>query len=679
MKNLLLLLGIFAGAVQGASFYVDAQAAAGGDGSRAKPWRSPAEAIEGVRQRTANASEPVRIQVRAGDYVLPQALRFTRKDGGRAGAPVEWCGEARSTEKGRTRFMFGVPVAPDRFKKVSDEAILARLPESARGKVLVADVGDLLPEKVPEMSPTFGGTPSAPLLFVNHELATLARWPNEGFTSFTERVEQGDDKHPGAFVYNNPRAKRWNFAEGVWLNGYWTHDWDNRSVKAASYGEENGRTNVLRLAAMVPYGVMGGTWGAKERRFYAFNLLDELDAPGEWWLDRVNKRLYLYPPKEILTAKDEVVIACGQGPKVQIEADHLHFSDICFEYAYDSMVSAVGDDLVFNRCTIANLGGTGISLRGSRNRLVASTVFNTGRNAVSVNGGDRQTLTRSDSLVADCHIHHFGIFQRTYAPGISVHGCGMTLRGNTLHDAPHSAVLYGGNEHLFESNEVYAVLLETGDAGAYYTGRDWTTMGNVLRGNYTHDLGSGTLDHANTMGFYFDDCDCGDAVYDNVFHNVARGIMIGGGREHPVKGNVFSNCRIGLSIDCRGMTWKHWNSREHGGDSWLLEDKAKALNYTEGVWASRYPLLAKIMQDHPREPLYNPVEDNIFIDCTQEILALDGTASQCLERMAPIRNNTVYYTHGTNGVKTAKIDARIKDGFRVVEGRPASTLGGKLP
>ena len=171
---------------------------------------------------------------------------------------------------------------------------------------------------------------------------------------------------------------------------------------------------------------------------------------------------------------------------------------------------------------------------------------------------------------------------------------------------------------------------------------------------------------ANTMGFYFDDCDCGDEVYGNVFHNVSRGIMVGGGREHPIRNNVFSRCLVGMSIDCRGMTWKHWNSVSEGGSSWLLEDKAKAFDYTNGVWAARYPRLADIMNDHPREPLYNPVENNVFIDCRQQVLALGKEAP--MERMAPIANNVVVNTRGTNGVKCASVDARIAGGFTVLNG-----------
>jgi len=56
----------------------------------------------------------------------------------------------------------------------------------------------------------------------------------------------------------------------------------------------------------------------------------------------------------------------------------------------------------------------------------------------------------------------------------------------------------------------FSMAVVTGDAGAFYTGRDWTSQGNVLRHNYVHDLGGGDAGHVNTMGMCFDDCDCGD-------------------------------------------------------------------------------------------------------------------------------------------------------------------------
>lgn len=679
MKTSLFLAGFaWAIAAQAVTFYVDSKAAAGGDGSSAKPWNTVTAAVNGVRAArksgTLKSAEPIEVHFFPGDYFVGDGVRLVQEDSGTDSAPVVW----RTAGAARARLTGGVRVDPERFGKVEDPAILARLPEGARGKVYVADVSGLVPAKVPEMANNFGGTPTAPLLFVGRRLGTLARWPNADYTSFSKAVDKGTVvtrrpdggtvRTPGAFIYDNPRAKRWNFAEGVWMNGYWTHDWDNHSVRAASYGAENGTNDVIRLAAIIPYGVMGGTWGRKERRFYVFNLLDELDAPGEWWLDRAKKLLYLYPPKGAPCAEDEVTLTFSSEPILRgTNVSHLRFERLDFEYGYGNGVAVRGDDIRFLDCRAANLGGTGLNVCGNHNVLRGCEVYNCGRAGISVSGGDRKTLTKAETLVEGCHVHDWALFQRTYAPGIGVGGCGVTLRRNRLHDAPHSAVLYDGNEHLFEYNEVYRVLMETGDAGAYYTGRDWTTMGNVLRYNNTHDLGA-EGEHANTMGFYFDDCDCGDEVYGNVFHNVARGIMVGGGREHPIRNNVFSKCLVGLSIDCRGMTWKHWNSLEHGGPSWMLEEKAKKFDYTNGVWAAKYPRLAKIMQDHPREPLYNPVENNIFIDCRRDLLALDGRATECLERMAPIAGNLVINTVGTNGVRTAKPDTRIAAGFRIVGG-----------
>ena len=660
-----------------ATFHVNPSAASGGDGSSAKPFATLAAARDGVRAaRQAGkiaSSKAVEIVLAPGDYVQTEGFALKPCDGGASeSAPVVW----KAAQAGTARIVGGVRVPMRAFSPVTDTAVLARLPEEARGKVMQADLSSILPGKVPPMAAAFGGTPTAPLLFLNHRFGTLARWPNSDYTSFSKCVDHGarikmtsgggSVNKPGAFIYSNPRAKRWNFAEGVWLNGYWTHDWSNHSVKAASYGAENGTDDVIRLADTIPYGVMGGTWGRKDRRFYVFNLLDELDAPGEWYLDRARKTLYICPPEGGLKDSDEVFVAMSDAPLVSAKnIAHVRFAGITFEYAYGDGLSIVGTDVQVVSCRVSCCGGTGVVLRGDRNVMRSCEVVQVGRAGVSADGGDRKTLRRADSVFEGNHVHGFGVFQRTYAPGFGVNGCGITLRSNVVHDAPHSAVLYGGNDHLFEYNTVYRVLLETGDAGAYYTGRDWTTQGNVLRFNYTHDLGAGGK-IANTMGFYFDDCDCGDEVYGNVFHNVSRGIMVGGGRDHPIRNNVFSRCQIGMSIDCRGMTWKHWNSTEHGGPSWLLEDKAKAFDYTNDVWAARYPRLANIMNDHPREPLYNPVENNVFIDCQKEVLALDRVAP--LARMAPISGNVVINTKGTNGMRCASIDARIASGFTVLNG-----------
>jgi hypothetical protein len=321
-----------------------------------------------------------------------------------------------------------------------------------------------------------------------------------------------------------------------------------------------------------------------------------------------------------------------------------------FEYSHaDGIIARETEHLEIAGCVVANLAGNAISLDGSAGVVRSCDVFNIGRGGISLSGGDRKSLTPAGNVAENNHIHHFGIFQRTYAPGIGANGCGQIVRNNCIHDAPHNAVLYGGNEHLFERNEVYRVVMETGDAGAFYSGRDWTSQGNVLRNNFIHDLGSGNAEHVNTMGIYLDDCDCGDTLVANVFYRAGRAIMIGGGRDNPVLNNLIVDCPIGLHIDSRGMTWKQWNNPAE--TSWCLEEKAQRFDYTQPPWSTRYPRLAAIMNEAPREPLGNTIRRNVLVDCTNQVCSFDGNVMKLLDKFEIADNLVVNTTGATSGTK----------------------------
>lgn len=347
-------------------------------------------------------------------------------------------------------------------------------------------------------------------------------------------------------------------------------------------------------------------------------------------------------------------IVSGDGVKF------LRFENLAVEYAAGTgfdFKSSIGVEIV--GCSFSCVY-QGIRIEGENNRVRRCDLSRIGATGIYVRGGDRRILKRCDSVIENCRVRDFGVFCRTYAPGVGVDGVGVTVRGNEICDAPHLGVQYGGNEHLFESNEVHHVLLETADAGAFYTGRDWTTQGNVLRFNYVHDTGRPGGD-TSTVGMYFDDCDCGDAVVSNVFRRVARAILIGGGRDHPVVGNVFDSCRIGVSVDVRGLTWKTWNVP---GGSWDLEGKAKKLNYTEDPWRTAYPRLARIMRDSPREPLYNPVVRNVFVDCSEATYRLDGDKKVWKPVVPKMEaKDNVVYTTATN--VPVCVDERLEGGFTI--------------
>ena len=289
--------------------HVSADAAASGDGSERSPYRTLTEARDGIRRvRAAGAlgpGEPVTVLIDPGTYRLDASFELSAEDGGTPEAPVVY----RGRNRGQARIQGGVTLAAGAFQPLTDERVLARLDPAVRGRVLVCDVSAVAGGGFAPLATAYRGTPEGPWLYADGRPMTLARWPNVdaaegGWAGFSKVVETGlpredaDDPavrgpHPGAFEFDDPRPARWNVDEGVWLRGYWTHDWADEVIRIAAYDKER---KILALAAPHHYGINGGaTWGAASRRFHALNLLEELDEPGEWYLDRTRALLYVYP------------------------------------------------------------------------------------------------------------------------------------------------------------------------------------------------------------------------------------------------------------------------------------------------------------------------------------------------------------------------------------------------
>jgi hypothetical protein len=244
-----------------------------------------------------------------------------------------------------------------------------------------------------------------------------------------------------------------------------------------------------------------------------------------------------------------------------------------------------------DNCVLKDSGSTALYINGGTNNTVRRChVSQIGTTGISVSGGDRVSLTEANHLVEECTIHNFSQWRWTYQPGIRISGVGLTARNNEIYDAPHSAILFGGNENIIEKNNIHGVCQYSSDAGAIYGGRDWGARGIEIRNNFVHHISS-NFEGLGAHGIYLDDCLSGILVHGNILYEIATyGVLHGGGRDDIIENNIFVHCEYALSSDSRGLT----RITNTAGDSWNLREKLEKLNYQSEPWASRYPECAAI-------------------------------------------------------------------------------------
>lgn len=607
--------------VTAATFYVSPLGNDAWSGQLAEPniesTDGPFATLERAREalRTAPPDQPRTVILRGGVYRLAQTLELGPEDSGTAQAPVVW----RAAPGEEVRLIGGLVLTD--FQPVTDPAVVERLDPSARGNILQANLKDYgLTDFGAAWPVTFRGYAGWPELFFDGQPMALARWPNEGMARVAQVVDSGSKPRwnekpdrPGTFVYEGDRPTRWGAADEVYLNGYWAYKWYNECIRVARIDPE---AKTITFAAPHLYGLGGPSGG----EYFALNLLEELDSPGEYYLDRKTGILYFWPPEP--WAGQEVGLSLLETPLARLaNAAFVIFRDLIFEFSRSvAVVIEGGHDNLIAGCTVRNIALDAVTVSGgSHHGVVACDLYNLGAGSISLNGGDRATLTPGGHYAENNHIHHYGRLFRTHRDAIYLNGVGCRASHNLIHDAPHHAIDFGGNDHLIEFNEIHHVCLETDDAGAIYTGRNWTVRGTVIRFNYFHDIGGGTA--VGNQAIYLDDTACGTTCQGNVIENVYRAFLIGGGRDNVVENNLVVGCPIPLHIDNRGL-----------GGEWLegqevylkLRNDLKEVPYQKEPWRSRYPTLANILEEEPGLPKGNVVRRNIFFRCGGMYLAAEA-------------------------------------------------------
>ncbi len=275
----------------------------GNDGN-AGTKRHPFATLERAKQAIKNnVGEPITIYLREGYYPLEKSFVLSKNDLSEA-TPIQvssYPGERAHIIGGKEIHGFTAldPQSED-YKKfeaeIRDNIMVVDLIEKG-----IADFGNL-------SARGFGRDiqPSGLTLYFNEKPMTLARWPNNDWATIDNVPESLEGK---GFTYDSNRPAKWLNAPDLWLHGYWKYDWSDTYVKVASI-DSAGKT----ILTEEPY---SGYPFTKGKRFYALNLLEELDSPGEWYLDREKGKLYFWPPSDLQNAK--VFVSLLQEPLVRIE------------------------------------------------------------------------------------------------------------------------------------------------------------------------------------------------------------------------------------------------------------------------------------------------------------------------------------------------------------------------
>ena len=546
---------------------------------------SLAQALAKARNVRASAARgTVVIELQAGTHRLREPLQLGPEDSGSAERPLV----IRGASGGKAVLSGGEPLQ----RLDADPALLARYPETARGSLAIY----ALPE--PARSATTvhvlrrydRNSGAAPLeVFDAKGPLRPARWPNEGWAQGTAKSS------PAATELSAGAWKGAASLDGdVWLAGFPQHDWAYEVVRISG---RDAASTALRLANPPVFGF------APTFRLAILHNRADLDEPGEWHRDQASGRLVVWPR----AGGGMIEASLAPSLLVMTGARHVRIEGLTLENVRgDAIFVQGGSHIAIDRVTIRHTGGRAVAFEGPTDSVVRrSHIHDTGDGGIILSGGDRITLTAANLRVEDTIIERFARLGLSNRPAVSMHGVGNSVRASYIADGPHIAIDFTGNLHTIAGNEIARVVRETGDAGAIYTGRDWTAQGTIITGNFLHDIRAGQ--GREVKGVYLDDLASGVTVEGNVFLRVDQPVFIGGGRDNVVRGNLFVASSPAIHIDGRGVTWMTEAVRNPEGE---LRTRLRAMPTAQPAWQRRFPELSRTLSDEPARPKRNSALGN---------------------------------------------------------------------
>ncbi len=482
MKSFKFLMGVFILALMGCSsqnfeIYVSPNGGLTNTGMQDSPLSTIQSAIEKAKEYKEGAENAqITIHILEGEYRLSTPIKITE---GLSNVKIIGAGLDKVTVKGS--------------EKLNLEW------EAYKDQILVAKVNDQV---------------QFDQFFVNGKQQVLARYPN-----YNE--EGGHWQGHAADAIAPERVKTWGNPKGAVIHAMHSGEWGGFHYEVTKANEDG----TLELKA----GHQNNRPSKMHDKYRMVeNVFEELDSPGEWYLDKKNQQLY-YWPVDGLSVNEAVIEGVTLKHLVEITGTednpvkNISISGIKFEHAQRTVMEdyepllrsdwtiyrggAVfienSENIEVADCEFTNLGGNVIFVsKYNRDvKIAGNHIYNCGATAVSFVGdpsavrspsfqygefvpledmdtikGPKNNKYPSKCIVDDNLIYRIGRVEKQVA-GVQISmAMDITVSSNSIYDIPRSGInvsegTWGG--HIIEYNDVFNTVLETSDHGAFNSwGRD---------------------------------------------------------------------------------------------------------------------------------------------------------------------------------------------------------------
>ncbi len=625
----LMLLSTVAFADGGNTVYVSPIGSDSGNGTEENPFATLEAAKEAV-----SGQDGATVIFKGGKYRFTEKVTFTQADSGvtykaEAGADVVFTG--------------AVSLNKDLFSKVTDVEVLNKLPVSSRSKVLKLD----LAKQGLTVSNDY------PVLYVNDTQATVARYPNEGYAVSTNTVKTTtfDTGYENVANWSEESIANAVFSGSI-DSGY---SWSETTITGVS-GTEITLANTVR----------------KDAYYYVRNLIEELDAPGEYIIKE--NILYYYPTDELEYLNMEIV-AFDNDTMIELNgAEYITFDGITFEKSVSSAITTANkytNSITIKNCEFKYIIKEVLNIRGYDHIISDNYAYGCGSRFIYFSGGAKEELKPGNILITRNRIVGCGYWNPAAITGVIKGGIdtwenwiciGNEVSNNIIQDCySSSAINVTGNNNKIMYNEIINMGRVIEDGGAIYSGRAATKYGTEIAYNYIHDFNC----ENDYCALYPDDGMSGLYIHHNVAARLSKAMVSGLGANNNFSNNLFIDVSKGMGLGTRMI----WDASVYNGEGKFYKEAYDIVYNSNSAIANayntQYPEIKEMVDNHINNgyPFFAPwntvVTGNVLI--SNETLDLDG------------KTLTTIAGTPTHNLKTAIINGEYN-----VDGEEAYYKAGKI-